>query len=122
MIVRISLAGRLVAHATPPKRLHRHGFPHHTTRCKTENSRSLPSVRRNVPKVCRKTRRRALSEMLPWTNTRVKRLRRHEISFAIHKRRFRNSLANYRHVIARSAAMKQASWLLDFWIASLRAQ
>jgi hypothetical protein len=43
------------ARAKPLKRFHRHGFPHHTMRCKAENSRRLPSVRHNVPKVCRKT-------------------------------------------------------------------
>jgi hypothetical protein len=44
--------------------------------------RRLPSVRRNVPKVRRKTWRRASSEMLASTNMRVKRLREQTNSFA----------------------------------------
>jgi hypothetical protein len=38
------------------KRFHRRAFLHGTTCCEAAKGRQLPSVRRNVPEVCRKTR------------------------------------------------------------------
>jgi hypothetical protein len=37
------------------KRFHRHAFLPRTTRREAAKSRRLPSIRRNVPEVCRKT-------------------------------------------------------------------
>jgi hypothetical protein len=55
------LGGRVAARVTPCKRFHRYAFSHRTMRCEAAKGRCLPSVRRNVPNLRRKTRRSALS-------------------------------------------------------------
>jgi hypothetical protein len=48
-------ARKVIAHATPLKRFHRHGFPHQTTHREAAKGRRLPPVRRNVPSFGRMT-------------------------------------------------------------------